>query len=97
MKTFKGTKFTWKNLPSYSKHVDIVAGGGTLIARVKPRDIQGEAEANAKLIAASKELLEALQDAIKRMDRCRGILTDSNFDWNILNTKSLTKAINKAL
>lgn len=61
---FKGTKFTWKNFTSDDETFNVIAGGDTLLAEVKQRDIKGEAKANAQLIAAAPELLKALQNIL---------------------------------
>lgn len=97
---FKGTKAKWHS----GKHGHVVNEFGETICQTfyttlgKGEENYENAQANRKLIAAAPELLEALQDAIKRMDRCRGILTDTpGFNWQILETKSLTGPIEKAL
>ena len=96
---FKGTpqsKWKIKDISSISK-TDIVCGK-TRIAEVKhyfgrrfpndPREVEGKA--NAKLIAAAPDLLEALQNLLN---------TDiNNNNWNYAaSTNQARNAINKAL
>lgn len=61
--TFKGTQGEWINL-GYRIDVDVADG---LSGICEMSDWMGEEEmkANAKLIAASKDLLEALQNLLK--------------------------------
>jgi len=99
MKNFKGTPFTWKALPSHSQQIDIVAGGGTVIATVKPRDLKGEAKANAKVMAASKELLEALELSNKWLIKILPMVSNSKDFTDALTygIKRNNEVLNKAL
>lgn len=100
MKEFKGTKGEWKILPTYEsrKWVNVTSEKG-VIARVfygeaPPVVYKEEAEANAKLIAAAPDLLEALIE-INKLAQC----SDDRFanysdSINIITEKAIEKALN---
>jgi len=83
------TKFTWKN----DGNLLIVAGGGTAIAEVLPRDMKGEAEANAKLIAAAPDLLEALLVMKELSEREDDVFEDEFTAADEMLENALNKAI----
>lgn len=90
MKKFKGTKGDWyyqENSDTYTNIVRSNAGKGreTIFITQLSQDTSGEAEANARLIAASPNLLEACIVALSVIDK----------DINAYNT--VRKAIEKAL
>lgn len=91
---FKGTKGNWY-IENEKHFILILAEGENQITDITvPKDLNDlnareESEANAKLIAAAPDLLEALQK-IKTM--CDGNITNENNIWHIAN-----KAIEKAL
>lgn len=94
MKEFKGTKGEWKILPTseYRKWVNVTSEKG-VIARVfygeaPPVVYKEEAEANAKLIAAAPDLLEALQEILEAVD---------NSVWNHPSLEKGKKAIEKSI
>lgn len=84
---FKGTKGEWINL-GYRVDVDVADG---LSGICEMSDWMGEEEmqANAKLIAASKDLLEALQEMVKQT-ALRGYAGSTDYI-------KANEAINKAL
>jgi hypothetical protein len=101
---FKGTKGDWgvKDLRKTSKHSTDVVCGKTRIAEVKhyssitffPNDpTKEEGRANAKLIAASKELLE-LALLVKRITNRKAMPTEMEV---LALQEQSEKAINKAL
>jgi hypothetical protein len=99
MEEFKGTKGKWKaeNLKGYPRFSDkpkVVNEDGRLIAEMGGGDIT-RVEANAKLIAAAPELLEALQSLI---DPLTGMVVDF-IAQEIGSAKAyaIEKSINKSL
>ena len=54
---------------SSAKHIrDILQAGGNIVLAMVGGEIQSEALANARLIAAAPELLEACEDALKKLE-----------------------------
>lgn len=105
MKQFKGTKGPWYVSERRGDLIDIRhdnSGPGEIslnLARVVARrSWSKQAEANAKLIAAAPELLEALQELICGYEH-KGYLDDDLFDMTISgdDIKRAVLAINKAL
>jgi len=91
--TFKGTKGDWINL-GYRVDVD-VADGLSGICEMSDWMEEEEMKANAKLIAASKDLLEALQILLKEARQ-----NSFKLNKHLLDTpaeQKAQKAINKAL
>jgi len=103
MKTFKGTKGEWRILHGSSRLETDIFCNDIIIAEVKHYNegdddwtqydpTLGKGRANAKLIAAAPELLEALQLALKVLERDK----DPIFSKRLAITNA-EKAIEKAL
>lgn len=80
MKEFKGTKGPWRVSEKRGDMIDIRHGDNSIgamslnLARVTARQCwASEAEANAKLIAASPDLLEALQEVLYELSTAREV------------------------
>lgn len=76
---------------SYTKYVEARIGGGLLqeVAACGPTEQQEQQEANARLIAAAPDLLEALQQAVTSMQ-------DSGYPNDSLVIRAARQAITKA-
>jgi len=86
-KEFKGTKSEWKIQEPYNTFV--YGSEGKLICQIKYDPFSEESLANARLIAAAPELLEALQLVFVH---AKVIINENHSDY-----KKAVKAINKAL
>lgn len=95
---FKGTKGKWQNTMKIgcginirikSEDTVVIADGYSFSSGISDE----EAEANAKLISAAPELLEALQKCVENFKK---ELDGADFEYLMFETKAL-KAINKAL
>lgn len=93
MKEFKGTKSEWKIQEPYNTFV--YGSDGKLICQIKYDPFSEESTANAQLIAAAPELLNALQalmDGVANLPPLTAIegILEKQY-------KQAEKAINKAL
>lgn len=89
---FKGTKGKWTYSEQQGKpgHCFVAQVFAELsVAEITPRDNQDEATANAKLMAASKDLLKCCLDFVEKVDSGKARSTKSYAQMN--------KAIKKAL
>jgi hypothetical protein len=99
MKEFKGTKGDWAtglfpNL-NHPHRTILTTDNGTEICTIHLDNI--EVRANAKLIAAAPELLEALQKAKKNIEAAHKIIESTSVLCSKGIFEIIDKAINKAL
>ena len=109
MKEFKGTKGEWNQSHRISDKdgnysTEVYCDKGDTIATLSwypNNDIEGiirtDREHNAKIIASSPELLEALQKAKKNIEDAYKILESKSFLCSKVIFEIIDKAINKAL
>ena len=103
-KEFKGTKGEWKIQEPYNTFV--YGSGGKLICQIKYDPFSEESAANARLISASPELLEALQETdkdlcilegsmaqIEKVDKRAEGMTGLVKEWRARNKKAINKAL----
>lgn len=93
MKEFKGTKGEWKIPEPYNTFV--YGSEGKLICQIKYAPFSEESTANARLISASPELLDALQalmDGVANLPPLTAIEGALEKQY-----KQAEKAINKAI
>ena len=94
---FKGTKGNWEVMPKAKFNIQSLNGSCVASCGVRSsntEDLTEELLANAKLIAAAPDLLEALQDAIKLLRQTTEYEVLDNFKTEV---ERLNKAIEKAL
>jgi len=98
MSGFKGTPGPWFVTGSMTKYIEARINGGLIqeVAACGPTDADGgygdQQQANANLIAAAPDLLEALMSARKELEMYEGELTGE-----VYNNPAINAAINKAL
>lgn len=104
MKEFKGTSGEWKIQEPYNTFV--YGSDGKLICQMKYDPFSEESAANARLISASPELLEALQETdkdlcilegsmaqIEKVDKRAEGMTGLVKEWRARNKKAINKAL----
>ncbi len=102
-KEFKGTQGEWSHseqsgFKNRCIQAQVWNPKGTILALIEPTWPTIESNANAKLIAAAPDLLQALQEIKERVDQCKNApLVSINETFDSYYQKVLEDAINKAL
>lgn len=93
MKEFKGTKGAWKVVRNGFWKMGVQDSNGNWLTYKAGEDLMGQemVEANAKLMAASPDLLKALQKMVAMMDS--GDEHGDGSDWHISARKAIAKAL----
>ena len=78
MSESKHTPGPWRvGVTSDAGEVDVIAEGGWFVAVACDSAGDGDTEANANLIAAAPDMLEALEKLVSRIDETRGPTADT--------------------